>query len=591
MATQLQTVDTRRGQGREYQMEAQQAAEALMASMNLNGIDRLWFVSGTELAFFQESAVKHRALGRPTPRLMTMTHENAALAAACGETVVTRRPSATAFHVECGLINAGGALHNADRGHYPVLIMSGYPPSAESGRVPGARNSYIQWYQQIRDQGELVRQYVRWDHKLAPYDNAGLVISRAVQVMTSEPRGPAYLAVPRESAMARTEAARFPLVDHLRPAGTPAADRAELRQAAGWLLQAQNPLICVSRYGDNGAGAPALQELAETLGARVMADPFRMNLPGRHLLNRGAPGIAPTPPDTDCLLVIDTVVPWQTWSFDVDASKRVIRLAIDPIERMTPIYEFPSDLSITADPAKAVPALLEELRSLMTAEQRRHAQARLARYQAEGRQRLEATVENANADRARGVISPLWLSYQIGQTLEPEAIITHELVDSSMFDRSRPGTLVGTGGSSIGWAAPAAIGVKVAAGDCPVVACVGDGSWMFGNPQVTTWASAFHRAPVLFIVWNNRGYRTGTDEVLRTYPEGYAARGRELTGGWFDPCPNYSGEAAASGAHGEKVTDPNEVGPALRRALTAIERDGVPAVLDMWMPKLVTGEV
>src|SRR5262245_3453435 len=249
MATRVQTFESAAEHGREYRMQAQQAAEAMMASMKLNGIDRLWFVSGTELAFFQESAVKHRALGRPTPDLMTMTHENAALAAACGETAITRRPSAAAFHVECGLINAGGAIHNADRGHYPVLIMSGCPPSAEAGSVPGARNSYIQWYQQIRDQGELLRQYMRWDHKLATYDNAGLVISRAVQVMTSEPRGPAYLAVPREAAMVPIEAARFPLAQHLGVAGTPAADRAELRQAAQWLLQAENPLICASRVG------------------------------------------------------------------------------------------------------------------------------------------------------------------------------------------------------------------------------------------------------------------------------------------------------------------------------------------------------
>src|SRR4026207_218441 len=68
-----------------YSMPAEQAAEALMASMKLNGIDRLWFTSGTELAFFQEVPVKHAALGRPSPRIMTMTHENAALSAAVGE--------------------------------------------------------------------------------------------------------------------------------------------------------------------------------------------------------------------------------------------------------------------------------------------------------------------------------------------------------------------------------------------------------------------------------------------------------------------------------------------------------------------------
>ncbi|MCA1646203.1 MAG: hypothetical protein LC797_12335, partial [Chloroflexi bacterium] len=210
---------------------AEQAAEALMASMKLNGIDRLWFTSGTELAFLQEVPVKHRALGRPTPAIMTMTHENAALSAACGETMITGQPSATAAHVECGMINAGGSIHNADRGHYPVLMMSGYPPSAESGSVPGARDAGIQWYQQIRDQGELVRQYMRWDHKLASYDNPGTVITRAVLVMLSEPQGPAYLAIPREVAMRPIDGARFPLLSQLPPARKPVADRALLRQA------------------------------------------------------------------------------------------------------------------------------------------------------------------------------------------------------------------------------------------------------------------------------------------------------------------------------------------------------------------------
>src|SRR5207302_160460 len=121
-----------------YAMPAEQAAEALLASMKLNGIERLWFTSGTELAFFQEVPVKHQALGRPTPKIMTMTHENAALSAAMGETMISGKPSATAAHVECGMINAGGSIHNADRGHYPALTMSGYPPSAASVSGPSA---------------------------------------------------------------------------------------------------------------------------------------------------------------------------------------------------------------------------------------------------------------------------------------------------------------------------------------------------------------------------------------------------------------------------------------------------------------------
>jgi acetolactate synthase I/II/III large subunit len=573
-----------------YSMSAEQAAEALMASMKLNGIDRLWFTSGTELAFFQEVPIKHKALGRPTPTIMTMTHENAALSAACGETMITGRPSATAAHVECGMINAGGSIHNADRGHYPVLMMSGYPPSAESGSMPGARDNGIQWFQQVRDQGELVRQYMRWDHKLASYDNPGTVITRAIQVMLSEPQGPAYLAIPREVAMGSIDGARFPLLSQLPPAREPVADRTLLRQAAQWLLEAERPIICVSRVGRDPSAVAPLVELAETLGAQVVADGYRVNMPADHpLLLAGAQQSGP-PQDTDCFLVLDMLVPWPMASYRPSDGTKVITLAIDPVHRMTPIYEFPTDLAIGGDAGRSIPLLLEEIRSAMSPAQRQRCEQRSTRLQTEGRQRRNAAVASAEAERNKGVITPAWLSYQIGQSLDPETIIVNELVNTAHFNRTKPGTQFNAGGSSLGWAAPAAVGAKVAAPDRRVVACTGDGSWMFGNPQVVTWASRFHKAPVLFIISNNRGYSTGTTQVLRSYPEGYAAKAQDMTGGWFDPCPNYSGEAAASGAYGEKVSDPAEVGPAIQRGFQAVA-EGSPAVLDMWMPKHITGEV
>jgi acetolactate synthase-1/2/3 large subunit len=573
-----------------YAMPAEQAAEALMASMKLNGIDRLWFTSGTELAFFQEVPVKHQALGRPTPRIMTMTHENAALSAAMGETMITGKPSSTAAHVECGMINAGGSIHNADRGHYPVLMMSGYPPSAETGSVPGARDAGIQWYQQIRDQGELVRQYMRWDHKLASYDNPGTVITRAVQVMLSEPQGPAYLAIPREAAMRPMDGATFPLLAQLPPARNPVGDPAQLRQAAKWLLEAERPMICASRVGRDPSAVAALVELAETLGAQVMADGYRVNIPANHPLAFSAGPLAGPPQDVDCFLILDMLVPWAMPMYRPGANVRVITLAIDPIHRMTTIYEYPTDLAVSGDAGASLPLLLEDVRTAMTAEQRERCRQRAQRLSAEGRGRREAVVKAAADDRNKGHITAQWLSYQVGQTLDPETIIVNELVNTSLFNRTKPGTQFNAGGSSLGWAGPAAVGAKVAAPDRQIVCCSGDGSWMFGNPQVVTWASKFHKAPVLFIISNNRGYSTGTTQVLRSYPEGYAAKAPDVTGGWFDPCPNYSGEAAASGAYGEKVADPDQVGPAIQRGLQAV-KDGAPAVLDIWLPKHVTGEL
>jgi acetolactate synthase I/II/III large subunit len=575
---------------RTFAIDTDAPAEAILAALKLNGVDRIWFVSGSEIGVLQEGSAKHRVLGRPAPAIMTMTHENAALAAACGDTIVTGSASAAAFHVEAGLLNAGGAIHNADRGNHPVLIISGYPPSAEPGSVPGSRNARIQWYQQIPDQGEIVRQYMRWDHKLAPYDNAGAVVSRALQVMLSDPQGPAYLALPREVSMGSQEGNGFPLLSQLRPVRAPAPDRSQIRLAATWLIEAAEPVISVSRIGRDPAATGALVQVAELLGARVLADMHHgLAFPGTHPLQRGVPAIAPMPSDADCILVIDSLVPWMPGQFDPSPDTRIIRIAKDPVHRMTPVYQFPADLPIAADPGAAVGMLLDEVRAQLTGVREAQIAGRRDRHIAEGRARRADLLSRAERDRAAGVISPLYLSHRLG-ALDPEVVIAHELVEGALFDRDRPGTLVGPGGTSIGFVAPMAVGMKAAAPGRPIVAAVGDGSWMFSNPQVCTWASAFHHAPVLFVVSNNRGYRTGTQEVLRAFPDGYAKRTGDLTGGWFDPTPRYAAEAAASGHFGEKVTEPDDLDAALDRGLKAAG-DGVPGVLEVWLPKHVTGEV
>ena len=72
---------------------ADEWSDAIMASMKLGGVDNLFFVSGSEIAFFQESAAKAREREWPSPRLVTMTHEGAALHAALGNAMVTGQPA------------------------------------------------------------------------------------------------------------------------------------------------------------------------------------------------------------------------------------------------------------------------------------------------------------------------------------------------------------------------------------------------------------------------------------------------------------------------------------------------------------------
>ena len=140
---------------------AEEWADAIVAAMKLGGVDNLFFVSGSELSFFQEAIAKAQSLGRPAPHLVTMTHEHVALNAALGNAMARNQPAATAVHVDVGTLHYGAAIHTAWRGGYPVLMMAGTGPRAFPGSMRGARGSGVQWVQEPRDQGEIVRQYTK----------------------------------------------------------------------------------------------------------------------------------------------------------------------------------------------------------------------------------------------------------------------------------------------------------------------------------------------------------------------------------------------------------------------------------------------
>ncbi|HLQ34050.1 MAG TPA: thiamine pyrophosphate-binding protein, partial [Chloroflexota bacterium] len=229
---------------------ADEYSDALVAALKLGGVEHLFFVSGSEIAFWQESIAKARARGWPAPRLLTVTHESVALNAACGSTMVSGRPAATAVHVDVGTLNYGGAIHTAWRGCYPVLITSGTGPRAFSGSMPGGREHAVQWVQEPRDQGEIVRQYTKHDHRLEHQDNPGAIVSRMLQLAMSEPKGPVHMSIPRETAMLPLPGkTRFPTRDQLGVARDPWPDPADARRVAEWLIAAHNPVICPGRSG------------------------------------------------------------------------------------------------------------------------------------------------------------------------------------------------------------------------------------------------------------------------------------------------------------------------------------------------------
>src|SRR6187200_2471769 len=148
----------RRNQSREWvNIPVADNGEAIVAAMTEAGVEFLFFTSGSEIGFYQEAIAKAEAQGRKAPKLISVTHEHASLNAALGCAAVSRKPVATAAHVDCGTQHYGAAIHTAWHSALPILITAGLPPVAYPGSMRGARDpegGHV-WLQQTFDQNGI----------------------------------------------------------------------------------------------------------------------------------------------------------------------------------------------------------------------------------------------------------------------------------------------------------------------------------------------------------------------------------------------------------------------------------------------------
>lgn len=576
------------GSGVWIEAPADNVGEAVVAAVVAGGIDHLFFTSGSEIAFIQESIAKARALGHPAPRLITMPHEHASLNAALGFAAVSGRPAMTAVHVDTGTLHHGGALHTAWHSGLPVVMTAGFPPTAYAGTMKGGRDEGGHlWVQETYDQHAIVRNYVKWDHRLAYPDNAGMVMSRAIQVASSEPCGPVYVTFPKELMFLPLHGATFPSARQLGIPRPAAPDPGAAHEIAERLVSARNPVVVVSHSGRNQDSVAALVELCELLGLAVVDSARRayLSFPMRHPLYQAPSALK----DADVVLVLDAVVPWVPGRSSPPQSAWIAVVGHDPIRVRIPTYEFTANLRVTADPLAAIRAITEAARGLLGPGDANRIAERTKHLVAASSARAEALDREAMALSGRSPIAPIWLSHQIGKLLDDNTLVLDDTLagprTSDFLTATRPGSYFANPGSSGGWSPGAALGAKLAAPERDVIAVTGDGFYQFATPAPALWAAGHHGAPYMVVIYTNRSYSTGTSRLLGSYgKESYAAHSN-FEGGYFDPPIDFALEAQAAGAYGETVRDPAEVMPALRRGLQQT-REGRPAVISVWMRRL-----
>jgi acetolactate synthase I/II/III large subunit len=554
-------------------------AEAYLALLAERGIEYLFANAGTDFAPLVEAFAKSARTGAPVPQPVLATHENLALSMAHGYAIVSHRVPAVMVHVSVGTANGVCGVFNAARENVPILFTAGRSPLTESG-FPGARDVYIHWAQEMFDQAGMLRELVKWEYELRNGQQLETVIDRALAVAITQPGGPVYLSLPREVLAAPLPGFSYDAPARRVAAAPPGPDKGAIDEAARILGAAENPLIVTASAGRDPAAVEALADFAERFAIPVVQHrPRHLCLPADHPCHLGYDA-APYLDDADAILVLECDVPWIPSLKAPRPECKVVHIGVDPLFSRYPIRGFPCDLAVTSPAAAALPELGAALDRQVAAPAVTVRRQRVA----EQRESLVAgwTKTRESAAKMRP-IHMAWASACIARVKPEDAILVNEYtLMTEHCGSNRPGSYFGSStASGLGWGGGAALGAKLAAPDRLVIAVLGDGSHLFGNPVAVHHASAMHKLPVLFVVMNNSMWGAVRRATLGMYPQGEAARSNNPPLIDLDELPAFEQVCAAAGGYGERVDDPAALPAALERAVRAVTIEKRQALLNV----------
>ena len=553
-------------------------AEAFLARLADRGIDYVFANAGTDFAPVIEALSRKN---KKYPRFITVPHENVAMAMANGYYRLSGKLTAVMVHVTVGTANTICGLMNMARDHVPVLLCAGRSPLTETGHI-ASRSSPIHWGQESFDQAGMVREYVKWDYELRAGQPAGAVVDRAVDIAMSEPRGPVYVSLPRETLADDAVPMRR---DNIRQAGvaTPAPVQRLIEEAAAMIADAEYPLIVTTALGRSGEAVEALSDLARDFALPVV-QPFAtdLNLPTDHPMHLGfetGEHLA----QADVVIVISSSVPWMPRVARPKASAKVIHMAVDPLASRHPYREYEADLLVAGDPVAGVKMLRQALAGAIQSK----------KVALENRRRMVASVREEMFDRrekfahsvkSQAPIHPAWLAYCLNSVKARDAVVVNELgISQGRLDLTTPFSFLGNSlAGGLGAGIGIALGAKLAAPDREVIACVGDGSYMFGNPVPFHFVARAENLPTLTVVANNRQWLAVRQATLVVYPDGAAAKANVMPVQDLNPSPDFERVIESCGGYGEKVENPDDLTSVLQRGLDKV-RSGTPALLNVSM--------
>jgi benzoylformate decarboxylase len=435
-------------------------------------------------------------------RFVLALHESAVVGMATGWAIARGEPTLAILHTTAGLGNAVGALATARVNRAPLVVLVGQQDRRHlalepflAGRLHGLAGEYPVWV----------------DQPVRPQDVPGAV-SRAYHEAGTG-RGPALVVVPMDDWLAEAggrheESAPDQLVRGLEP------EPAALDELVALLDGAASPAVVVGAGADEAATWTALVRLSERLRCPVWQEAFgaRAGFPQDHPHFAGhlpfdRTRLRQTLARHDVVLVVGTAVlrqyPYEPGPF-FEEGTRVAVISQDPAE----VHRSPADLAVLASPAAACEELADRVATRAAAPPPPFERPAPPRPPAEG-----------EPLRAGHVLAALAERLPANAVLIEEAPSNRPELHARIPARAPLGFLSAAMGG-LGFALPAAAGMRMADPDRPVVAVVGDGACVFGIQSL--WSAAHYEAGALYVVLANGGYavmdRLAEDKGVGPWP-------------------------------------------------------------------------
>jgi acetolactate synthase-1/2/3 large subunit len=549
----------------------------LLEGLNEIGIDYLFCNFGTDHAPIIEEMAHRARRGEPVPKVVRCPHENTAAHMAAGYALVTGRGQGVLVHVDVGTANTATAMHNMFRSRLPVLLMAGKAPYTSHNELVGTRDTHVHWVQEPFDQASLVRPYLKWEWTLPSGVVVKEALRRAHSIMQSEPRGPVYLMMQRETLTqhwALDKVHRYSR-DRFGAVASSGADPKLIAVFADRLLAAEQPLLITGYGGRNPHAAKMIAELAEFAGIAVFEANTWSNIA------HDSPCFAGFSPDqalpaADVGMLVDVDVPWFPADLQPNEQSFWAHIDVDVLKSGSPMWTFPGDLRLQGDSGRILEQLLAELKAKATPRFKASAAQRVGRLKA-AREERRARAARLAADKGKpDAVNPHYLMAELAKVLDDEDIIFNEAVRNTpavlmQIPRRLPNTTVATGGAGLGWSGGMALGARLAAPGRLMVQVTGDGSFYFGGPCSIFATSQQYGLPILSIVLDNSGWSAVKQATLRVYPDGEATAAGAFQAELAAKV-EFTKIGEAFGAYAEKVSDPAAVPEAIAHCAAKVRR-------------------